>query len=404
MRLAISFAALFLSIALVQLGSGGLGPLDALSGIARGFTTTQIGLLGSGHFVGFFIGCWLAPRLMGAIGHIRAFAAFAAVGAAGAVAHPLWFDAHFWAALRVLTGFAVAGAYTVTEVWMQAKLTNAIRGRVLGVYRMVDMGASMLAQTLVAVLEPAAYVSYNILTILCIACLLPLTLTNQTEPETPEAPRMRPMLAIRLSPLGVAGIMVSGVTSPAFRMVGPIYGTEIGLRPSEIGFYLAAAVLGGALSQIPVGWLADKFDRRWVLIGVSAAAAIVCTSIAVLAPAGNAAYAAIFAFGFVTWPVFSVSAAHANDYADAETRTDLNAAMLFLYGIGAIFAPTLASYLVALQGPAALFWLISAAHALLILFGFYRMTRRPAAAERTAYHYTPRTSFLIGRLLRRHRG
>ena len=43
MRLFISFSALFLSVIFLQLSNGGLGPLDALSGIALGFTTEQIG-------------------------------------------------------------------------------------------------------------------------------------------------------------------------------------------------------------------------------------------------------------------------------------------------------------------------------------------------------------------------
>ncbi len=93
MRMLISFAALFLSVALLQLSSGGVGPLDALSGIALDFTTQEIGLLGSAHFVGFFIGCWWAPRLMGAVGHSRAFAAFTAAGAIGLLAHMLIIDA-----------------------------------------------------------------------------------------------------------------------------------------------------------------------------------------------------------------------------------------------------------------------------------------------------------------------
>ena len=55
MRLLISFAALFISVILLQLSNGGIGPLDALSGFQLDFTTEQIGLLGSAHFVGFFI-------------------------------------------------------------------------------------------------------------------------------------------------------------------------------------------------------------------------------------------------------------------------------------------------------------------------------------------------------------
>ena len=81
MRLLISFAALFLSVILLQLSSGGVGPLDVLSGLQLGFTKQEIGFLGSAHFLGFFIGCWWAPRLMGSVGHSRAFAAFTAAGA-----------------------------------------------------------------------------------------------------------------------------------------------------------------------------------------------------------------------------------------------------------------------------------------------------------------------------------
>lgn len=57
MRMLISFAALFLSVVLLQLSSGGVGPLDVLSGTVLGFTRQEIGMLGSAHFFGFFIGC-----------------------------------------------------------------------------------------------------------------------------------------------------------------------------------------------------------------------------------------------------------------------------------------------------------------------------------------------------------
>ena len=127
MRLMISFAALFLSAILLQLSSGGVAPLDALSGVQQGFTTTQIGLLGSSHFVGFFIGCWMAPRLMGNIGHSRAFAVFTSLGAIGILAHMMLVDPRAWALMRVMTGLCVAGCYTVIESWLQSKITNANR-------------------------------------------------------------------------------------------------------------------------------------------------------------------------------------------------------------------------------------------------------------------------------------
>ena len=103
MRLILSFAALFLSVILLQLSSGGVGPLDALTGLEQGFTKGQIGILGSSHFLGFFIGCWWAPRVMGSVGHSRAFAVFTAMGAIGMLGHTLFIDPTAWAAMRTVS-------------------------------------------------------------------------------------------------------------------------------------------------------------------------------------------------------------------------------------------------------------------------------------------------------------
>ena len=404
MRLLISFAALFLSIFLLQLSSGGVGPLDAISGLKIGFSTAQVGYLGSAHFVGSFIGCWWAPRLMGSVGHSRAFAAFTATGAIGLLAHMIIIDPTAWAIMRIATGLCVAGCYTVIESWMQAKVTNETRGRAMGGYRMVDMGGSLAAQLLIGVLEPASYVSYNLLALFCCAAILPLTLTKASPPQTPAAPRLRPKLAIAKSPLAVAGVVVAGLTSAAFRMVGPIYGQEVGLQLNQIGLFLAAFVLGGALAQYPAGWLADKYDRRWVLIGLSLAAIASCGTTVLASTGGTTTVmaGAVF-FGFTTFPIFSVAAAHAHDFATSDERVELSAALMFFFALGAITSPLITSSLIDVYGPSSLFIFLALGHLVLVIFGLSRMNVRPTRKRRTPYVYAPRTSFLIGRLLRKQR-
>jgi MFS family permease len=394
MRLIISFAALFLSVILLQFGVGTLAPLDVLSGTALGFTKTEIGMLGSAHFLGFFIGCWWAPRLMGTIGHSRAFAAFMAAGTIGILGHMMVLDPYAWGLMRMTAGMCVAGCYTIIEAWLQSKVTNENRGRAMGSYRVVDIAGSLAAQLLVGVLEPASYMAYNLLAILCYAALLPITLTRAEAPQTPQAPRLRPALAWQRSPLAAAGVVVAGVTGAAFRMVGPIYGLEVGLKADQVALFLAAYVLGGAVAQIPVGWLADRIDRRSVLVGMSILGALSCLGTA-LSPMGGmtAIFAASAFFGLATMPIYSTPM----------ERVELSAALMFLYAVGAIASPLLASLLTETFGPAAMFAMIAFAHLALVVFGFVRMGARAAPGPRTAYTYEPRTSFLIGRLLGRSR-
>lgn len=398
----ISFAALFLSVVLLQISTGGLGPLDALSGFALNFSSAEIGLLGSAHFFGFFIGCWYAPRVMGAVGHSRAFAAFAAAGVIGLIAHMLIINPYAWALMRIASGLCIAGCYTVLESWLQAKVTNETRGRTMGTYRVVDNLAFLIAQLLISFLEPADYVSYNFLALVCCASLLPLTLTKIKPPETPKALKLRPKLALFKSPLAVAGVLVAAVSAAAFRMVGPIYGAQVGLEVEQIAYFLSAYVFGGALAQYPIGWFADKYDRRWVLIWLSVAAilsSIISTSVAYNNTLGI--FLIAFGFGFTTFPIYSVAAAHAHDFASLDERVELSASLLFYYAIGAIAAPLFASFLMDSFGPNAMFVLIAVAHLLLVIFGVARMRVRPTVSERTPYIYMPRTSFLIGRLLKR---
>ncbi|MCA0920121.1 MFS transporter [Pseudooceanicola nanhaiensis] len=402
MRFLLTLAPLFLSVMLLQLSSGGVGPLDALSGLALGFSRGQIGLLGSAHFLGFFVGCWWAPRLMGRVGHSRAFAAFTAMGAIGILAHALIHDPWFWALFRVASGLCVAGCYTVIEGWLMARSTKETRGRVTGLYRIADMGASLSAQLMIGVLEPASYVSYNVLALLCCATLIPLTLSNAPQPAMSSAPRLRPMLSWECSPLATVAVVVSALSGATFRMIGPIYGQEVGLDAQQIAWFLALFILGGALVQYPVGLLADRFDRRWVLTGISVATILSCIATALTATTPQAALVNAFVFGMASFPVYSVAAAHAHDFAGDDQRVELSAALLFFYAVGAIVAPYLASVLITAFGPNALFAMVAAGHLGLLAFTLGRMRVRPAAV-RTRYVWSPRTSFVIGRLTRRGR-
>ena len=404
MRLLISFAALFLSVVLLQLGSGGVAPLDALSGTTLGFSKSQIGVLGSAHFFGFFIGCWWAPRLLGTVGHSRAFAAFIAAGTIGIIAHMMIVDPVAWALLRVLSGLCIAGCYTIIEAWLQAKATNESRGRAMGTYRIVDISGSLAAQLVIGVLPPAVYFSYNLLAILCCAALLPVVVSKAEEPATPDAPRLRPRLAWDRSPLAAVGVVISGVTSAAFRMVGPIYGVEVGLPAHDIAIFLAAYVLGGALVQLPIGWLADRFDRRSVLIGLSCATVAICFMTIPAARLGAMPiYLMAALFGATTMPIYSVSTAHGHDFASDDERVELSAAFMFLYAIGAIASPVTASRLIEAYGAPAMFIFISLAHVLLVAFGLLRRRARPAPGSRTVYVNLPRTSFFVARLFGRPR-
>ena len=111
-------------------------------------------------------------------------------------------------------------------------------------------------------------------------------------------------------------------------------------------------------------------------------------------------YILAFIFGTTTFPIFSISAAHANDFTSPEERVELNASLMFFYAIGAVFSPLIASALIQKFGPSAMFSFITLAHVCLVIFSLGRMSVRSSSSEKTKYRYMPRTSFTIGKLIK----
>ena len=404
MRLIISLSALLISVIFVQIGTGSLGPLDALSGLALGFSPTEIGYLGSAHFLGFFIGCVLSPYIVIRSGHARAFAVMAAVSTISIILHPVVPESWFWMILRVMTGFAVAGAYTVIESWLQSKLNNQNRGTVFSIYRMVDMTGTLLSQLVIAGLTPAHYVSYNLIAVVACMALIPLALTQTTVPSLPKAQKFKPFFVYTLSPLAALGVIVVGVTNSSFRMVAPVYASQSGLSKDGIAVFLALAIVGGLVAQLPAGIIADRISRRVTLIGFSIFSILVCGAISVELVDEVAGipfvYIGSFLFGFATLPIYSICASHASDFAKQEDMLAMSASLIFFYAVGSIMAPSFAGYLIEEYGPGAMFSFIMAAHIALLGYTVWRYIVGRVGGKQRPYNYMPRTTLYIADIVR----
>ena len=405
MRLIMSLSALLISVLFVQVGSGSLGPLDALSGLELGFSSTSIGYLGSAHFVGFFIGCVLSPFIVVRSGHARAFAVMAAISTMSILLHPVVPEVWFWVILRLLSGFSVAGAYTVIESWLQSKLNRNNRGTVFSIYRMVDMTGTLMSQLIIAGLTPAHYVSYNLIAVVACLALMPLALTQATMPSLLKAPKFQPFFVFTISPLAALGIIVVGATNSSFRMVAPVFAKQSGLSQSEIAIFLALAVVGGLTAQLPAGLIADRINRRVTLIGFSVLSVLACVMISwqfidEIAGIPFVYYGAFF-FGFATLPIYSICASHASDFAKQDDMLALSASLIFFFAVGAVFAPSFAGYLIDAYGPSSMFTFIMAAHAALLVYTLWRSLQRPVAQILKPYNYMPRTTLFIAHLARR---
>ena len=388
-----SVSALLTSLALLLAGNGLLTLLLPTRAVMDGMSTGAIGLAMSGYFAGYVIGCLLTPRIVQRVGHIRSFSALAALAAATALAYALAGDPIAWFLLRALSGIAMSGLTMIVESWLNDRATDETRGRIISVYRIVDLSAVSVGQLLLSVAPPAGFELFSLSAILIVLALVPTAVSTAQAPAPIQNVKIRLFYLWQISPLGLAAALAVGVGNGAFWSLGAVFGQKTGLDTVGISLFMTATVIGGAVMQVPIAALDRHFDRRLLLIGSAFATAIVSAGAAFVAPI-SVTWAVIsgFALGGLFLPIYGLALAHANDRLAAGDFVVMSGGLLLTYGMGAIVGPPIASFLMEGFGPRALFLHVSAVWLLLVLFGLWRLKARPPVAleEQAELVPTPR--------------
>ncbi|WP_424947751.1 MFS transporter [Candidatus Spongiihabitans sp.] len=362
--------------AILLAGNGLQSTLVALRANAEGFDTQLIGLMGAAYFCGFLSASFLALRLIQAFGHIRVFAALAAIGAVSSLALVLIPNPYYWVVIRGITGFCFSGLLMVIESWINESVSNTYRGQVMSIYRIVDLTAVTGAQFLLPLVGFAGFELFAIVAIMFCLSLVPVSLSNRSRPKPPDGFKFDFKTVWQISPLACLGTLTIGLTNSAFRMIGPIYATEIGFDTRGVVLFMTAGIIGGAVMQYPLGYLSDKLGRRKTVLMATLGAVLAGLFMSFFAGNSNPlVYAGSFMFGAFAFPLYSLSTAHANDRAQPGQFVVISAGLTFFFALGAIVGPYMASVVITQFGVGAFFIYTSFAHGLLICVVLFRMAR-----------------------------
>ena len=215
--------------------------------------------------------------------------------------------------------------------------------------------------------------------------VLPLAYTRTDPPEPPPVPRLRLGWLFRISPVGVVGALVSGSANGTFWSLAPVFAERSGLSAGNVASFMTATIIGAALVQWPVGRLADRGDRRHLMLAAIAIAVAAQGAIIWFAKSEPwvliALAAAIGASALVLYPL---SSSHTQDLGGRENAVEVSTGLLLAYTIGAIVGPTVAAWLMQWIGPQALFIHNGAIHVAFVVFIVWRLWQRPARMEAQA--------------------
>jgi len=366
------------STALLYLGVGVLATLLPLRFSARGLSPSVIGLLATAEAVGFLVGCLYAHRIITPVGLERAYAAFAGMKAVAILGLYFAVGAPFLVLIRFLIGLNAAGLAVIVESWLNALVTNKQRGQVLTIYVLISglfYGGGQLMGEGLNVRGPEFLFLAGIATILA---LVPMAGINVRAPALPHGIQLRFLKALRTSPVSVLACLLNGLVLTAFTTVGPLFGEKIGFDQRQIVVLMACVSLGGLFLQWPIGYVSDKIDRLYALIGLGAGTLVVTAALATVDRQTPLVLLMLLfgAFGGCAESLYAVGVAHANDRAESVDYVALSSTLLFVWSLGGAIGPAVGSLVMELARPNAFFVYAVALTLTFTSFAIWRLARR----------------------------
>jgi MFS family permease len=374
-----STAILLLGYAILITGNGLLGTLISLRLIQQQAPSIIVGVVQSAYYVGFMLGAVYGGSLIGRVGHHRAFVTFAAASACCALGYAVWSAAATWAALRFITGFCLVGIFTVIESWLHQVASNAQRGRVFSAYLITNYLGVGTGQFLIGLADPAGFELFSAVSALFAASLIPVALAG-TAPApaiahdahgVPYGSRLARGLSglrtiYRWAPLGVIACLAAGLLNSAFYTMQPVFMRRVGYSVPDVSHFMGFALLAALVPQWPVARVADRFDRRKVLLSLAVSAGTLSILLFVLRD-GVLIEALGYLYVAVAFSMYGVVASYVNDCIPADERIAVSAALLLIFSFGASGGPTLASATMAIAGPAGLYLFTALVMGVLVL-------------------------------------
>jgi MFS family permease len=391
---------LLLGMGLLMLGAGLQGTLIGLRATLEGFPTLVIGVVMSCYYIGYIGGSFGAPSLVQRVGHIRVFAALTSIASVTILLQAMFVDAVAWAVLRLLSGFCFAGIYIVAESWLNDRADNQTRGRVLAVYMFVLYLGLGAGQFLLNAADPAGPMLFLGTSVLISIAVVPMSLSVQHAPEFQKTQWTGIREVFHASPMGVVGVITSGILTGALFSIGPVYAKLLGFSAPGISTFMGVSILAAVATQLPIGRTSDHFDRRTVLIVVCTLAALFATGAVLWGDTSRTLLFTLAAcYGGIVLTLYSLSLSHINDHLDPTQMVSASASVILLNGLGSVTGPLLFSALMQMFGPSAYFAGMAALTGGLALYAFWRKSRSaPVPTEQKVPFVSAQPQALAGQM------
>lgn len=357
-------------------------PLFALLLERMGAAGWMIGLNSSAAAVAMVLGAPILPRVLARIGMARLMIGAGLTLAAVMFLAPVWQNIWWWTGLRLIAGFAGTAVFFATEYWIVAQAPPETRGRTVAIYAIALSASFMVGPVILSVVGFDGVWSFLVAGVVMLAGLGPVLWGLDAAPPAEEGPRLDPRGTLRFfvtDPTLLFGVILFGMIEYGVIGLLGVWGLRTGLSEAQAVLMLGVFGLGSVVLQWPTGWLADRVDRRRLMVGAAAAAVLAPLGMIATAPAFWPVAGLTLAWGGLAIALYSVALVELGARYSGARLSEATAAVLLGYGLGALISPAAFGLAMDLVPPHGVLWAAAASALAYLALALARLARPRAA-------------------------
>lgn len=325
-------------------------PLLSLIMEKQGIAPDIIGYNTAMQPIGIVLSIFTIPPMVRRFGAKRTVIGAAILTALVVLAYPFTDVFWWWFGLRIIQGFSVSTLFAISEAWIVRFAEGAWRSRILALYTSIlalSFGGGPVLISMTGIDSPLPFI---IGAIILMFAALPILFVNNSEVASEDEEPLSVIGFARKAPILLFAVGMFAIIDAANLGFLPVYAVKKGFDQETAALALTAFIIGNTVLQFPIGWFADHFPKRNVMVACGVATALASALVPV-------------SFGtFWLWPILTIAgAASAGIYTVAlgelgerfsghELVTG-TASFSTVWGVGALAGSLTAGWSIAAFGP-----------------------------------------------------
>ena len=359
-----------LAISLAGVVAGINLPLSTLTLKHWGISSSIIGLAASMMGLSAAVTTPFLPRMVNLFGQIPVLRASLVTLPLAILALPIFQNLYAWFLLRFIIGLAATVIWVLSEIWINSFAEDRTRGRIIAIYTSLLSLGFIVGVLIMSFTSVETFGGFYISASLAIVVALPLW--SMKDIGDFEAP-----MNISFSKY----LFSSPILMGSSWMMGFLYAASAGLLPvfalpyvnedyTAASRTVAWLATGELMLPLLIGWLADKYDKRKLMILLTIIAIFVLFLIPVFFHLPMLRFLLLFLLGGVTMGFYVLGLTMLGEQYKGQVLVSANASFIFFLSIGEILGPPIIGRAMDIFGNSAFGWAMGII-SLLFLSVFY---------------------------------